>query len=148
MAPAVVDRPREKERGYDLDAVQRDALAVTLVDLEGNCASAVSPGRRRHGLAGATHVAAAIFDVAPFDGPRFACHDSPPNQRGRPNPRPVAKVAKSTVDGQPPSSSRFVVVPQCSDYHPNPPRKQQQTRTSTEPRAIADKFLNEHECSE
>ena len=75
MASAVVDRPRKKERGYDLDPVQRNALAVPLVDLKGDCTGAISLGRGCHGLARATHVAAAIFNVASFDGPISACHD-------------------------------------------------------------------------
>jgi len=75
MAFAVVDRPREKKGGHNFDPVQRDALAVPLIDLEGDCTGAVSLGRGRHGLAGTTHVATAVFDVASFDGPVSACHD-------------------------------------------------------------------------
>jgi hypothetical protein len=75
MACAVVERSRKKERSYDLDPVQRNVLAVPLVDLKGDCTGAISLGRGCHRLARATHVAAAIFNVSSFDRPISACHD-------------------------------------------------------------------------
>jgi len=67
LAFTVVDGPRKVERSYDFHTVQRHAITMSLVDLEGHSTGAVSLCWRRHRLARAPQVTTADFNVASFD---------------------------------------------------------------------------------
>ena len=79
-ALAMMNGARKVEGGDDRKIIELHAVAMALVDLEADHASAMVVRRVGHRLTRTTEVAAAVFDVLAFDQP-VTSHVSLPTTR-------------------------------------------------------------------